>query len=104
MLGALWTYGTDHRAQLFFDSYQHVSAVVQSVLLATVIGVAVGVLTYRNRLAAELATATSSVILTVPAFALLGQLIPCSDSASSPASLRWFCTHCCRSSGTPSSG
>lgn len=76
MLGALWTYVTDHRAQLFFDSYQHVSAVVQSVLLATIIGVAVGVLTYRNRLAAELATATSSVILTVPAFALLGLLIP----------------------------
>ena len=76
MLGALWTYVTDHRAQLFFDSYQHVSAVVQSVLLATIIGVAVGVSTYRNRLAAELATATSSVILTVPAFALLGLLIP----------------------------
>jgi osmoprotectant transport system permease protein len=76
MVGALWTYVTDHRSQLVFDSYQHVSAVVQSVLLATVIGVAVGVLTYRNRLAAELATATSSVILTVPAFALLGLLIP----------------------------
>src|ERR1700712_5676081 len=76
MVGALWTYVTDHRSQLFFDSYQHVSAVVQSVLLATIIGVAVGVLPYRNRLAAELATATSSVILTVPAFALLGLLIP----------------------------
>jgi len=76
MVGALWTYVTDHRLQLLFDSYQHVSAVVQSVLLATVIGVLVGVLTYRNRLAADLATATSSVILTVPSFALLGLLIP----------------------------
>ncbi|PWQ89266.1 ABC transporter permease, partial [Enterococcus faecium] len=52
------------------------SAVVQSVLIATVIGVAIGVLTYRNALAANIATATSSVILTVPAFALLGLLIP----------------------------
>lgn len=76
MVGALWSYVTDHRLQLLFDSYQHVSAVVQSVLLATVIGVAIGVLTYRNRLASDLATATSSVILTVPAFALLGLLIP----------------------------
>jgi osmoprotectant transport system permease protein len=76
VLGALWTYVTDHRSQLVFDSYQHVSAVVQSVLIAAVIGVAIGVLTYRNKLAAELATATSSVILTVPAFALLGLLIP----------------------------
>src|SRR6195952_5843968 len=76
MVGALWTYVTDHRSQLVFDSYQHVSAVVQSVLLATIIGVAIGVMTYRNAIAANLATATSSVILTVPAFALLGLLIP----------------------------
>jgi osmoprotectant transport system permease protein len=73
---ALWDYIVAHHSQLLFDSYQHVSAVVQSVLIATIIGVAVGVLTYRNSLAANPATATSSVILTVPAFALLGLLIP----------------------------
>ncbi len=73
---ALWEYMAAHHSQLLFDSYQHVSAVVQSVLIATIIGVAVGVLTYRNSLASNLATATSSVILTVPAFALLGLLIP----------------------------
>lgn len=72
----LWDYITAHQAQLLFDSYQHVSAVVQSVLIATVIGVVVGVLTYRNSVAANLATSTSSVILTVPSFALLGLLIP----------------------------
>jgi len=73
---ALWEYIAAHHSQLLFDSYQHVSAVVQSVLIATIIGVAVGVLTYRSSLASNLATATSSVILTVPAFALLGLLIP----------------------------
>lgn len=73
---ALWDYITAHHSQLIFDSYQHVSAVVQSVVIATVVGVVIGVLTYRNALAANLATATSSVILTVPAFALLGLLIP----------------------------
>nr|WP_090340030.1 ABC transporter permease [Mycolicibacterium malmesburyense]CRL68894.1 proline/glycine betaine ABC transporter permease [Mycolicibacterium malmesburyense] len=73
---ALWDYITAHQAQLAFDSYQHVSAVVQSVLIATIVGVVIGVLTYRNPLAANLATSTSSVILTVPAFALLGLLIP----------------------------
>jgi osmoprotectant transport system permease protein len=73
---ALWEYVTAHYSQLAFDSYQHVSAVVQSVLIATIIGVAIGVLTYRNAVASNLATATSSVILTVPAFALLGLLIP----------------------------
>lgn len=73
---ALWDYITAHQSQLIFDSYQHVSAVVQSVIIATVVGVVVGVLTYRDDLAANLATATSSAILTVPAFALLGLLIP----------------------------
>lgn len=72
----LWEYLTAHQSQLLFDSYQHVSAVVQSVLIATLIGVAVGVATYRSPLAANLATSVSSVILTVPAFALLGLLIP----------------------------
>jgi osmoprotectant transport system permease protein len=75
-VGALWDYLIAHRSQLMFDSYQHVSAVVQSVVIATLVGVAIGVLTYRNPLAANLATTTSSVILTVPAFALLGLLIP----------------------------
>jgi osmoprotectant transport system permease protein len=72
----LWDYVTTHQSQLLFDSYQHVSAVVQSVIIATVIGVAIGVFTYRSALAANLATSVSSVILTVPAFALLGLLIP----------------------------
>jgi osmoprotectant transport system permease protein len=73
---ALWDYITAHHSQLIFDSYQHVSAVVQSVIIATIVGVLIGVATYRNSLASNLATATSSVILTVPAFALLGLLIP----------------------------
>jgi osmoprotectant transport system permease protein len=75
-VGALSDYLIAHHSQLMFDSYQHVSAVVQSVVIATLVGVAIGVLTYRNPLAANLATTTSSVILTVPAFALLGLLIP----------------------------
>ena len=65
-----------HRSQLIFDSYQHVSAVLQSVLIATVIGVVVGLLTYRSDIAANLSTSISSAILTVPSFALLGLLIP----------------------------
>jgi len=72
----VWNYFTDHRRQLLFDSYQHVSAVVQSVILATIIAVAIGVLTYRNATASSLANSVSSAILTIPSFALLGLLIP----------------------------
>ena len=58
------------------DSYLHVSAVIQCLLLATVIGVGVGILVYRSPAGSSLATALSSTILTVPSFALLGLLIP----------------------------
>ncbi|MGY3554250.1 osmoprotectant transport system permease protein [Williamsia sp. R60] len=75
-LDALWDYITSHQSQLVFDSYQHVSAVMQSVVIATVIGVVIGLLTYRNDIASNLATSISSAVLTVPSFALLGLLIP----------------------------
>lgn len=52
------------------------SAVLQCLLLATVIGVGVGILVYRSPAGSALATALSSTILTVPSFALLGLLIP----------------------------
>ncbi len=58
------------------DSYLHVSAVIQCLLLATVIGVTVGILVYRSPAGSAAATALASTILTVPSFALLGLLIP----------------------------
>lgn len=75
-MDALWDYITSHQSQLVFDSYQHVSAVMQSVVIATVIGVVIGLLTHRNDIASNLATSISSAVLTVPSFALLGLLIP----------------------------
>ncbi|AHH21247.1 putative ABC-type proline/glycine betaine transport system, permease component [Nocardia nova SH22a] len=66
----------DHRRQLLTDSYLHVSAVVQSLLIATVIAVCVGIAVYRSSWGSVAATAAASVILTVPSFALLGILIP----------------------------
>lgn len=75
-MDALWDYITSHQSQLVFDSYQHVSAVMQSVVIATVIGVVIGLLTCRNDIASNLATSISSAVLTVPSFALLGLLIP----------------------------
>jgi osmoprotectant transport system permease protein len=61
---------------LLVNSYQHVSMVVQCIVLATVIGVLVGVAVYRSPAGAAIATALSSAILTVPSFALFGLLLP----------------------------
>lgn len=72
----MWNFVVNRRHQLLTDSYLHVSAVVQSVLLATVVAVIVGILVYRSPAGSAVATAVASTILTVPSFALLGLLIP----------------------------
>ncbi|MDQ0930468.1 osmoprotectant transport system permease protein [Streptomyces turgidiscabies] len=58
------------------DAFQHASAVFQCMVLATVVGVALGAATYRSEWAANLATTTTSTILTVPSLAMIGLLIP----------------------------
>ena len=69
-------YVGSHLSTLLLDAYQHASAVVQSMVLATVIGVAIGVAVYRGPVGAAVATTLTSAILTIPSFALLGLLIP----------------------------
>ncbi|MBJ8343337.1 ABC transporter permease [Antrihabitans sp. YC2-6] len=75
-MDALWTFIVNRRQQLLTDSYLHVSAVVQSVVLATIVAVAIGIAVYRSPIGSSLATAAASTILTIPSFALLGLLIP----------------------------
>ncbi|WP_024800012.1 ABC transporter permease [Nocardia sp. BMG51109] len=75
-MDTLWTFVVDHRSQLLTDSYLHVSAVVQAVLLAAVISVLIGIAVHRSPWSSALSTAAASIILTVPSFALLGLLIP----------------------------
>ncbi|MBM4494921.1 ABC transporter permease subunit [Rhodococcus hoagii] len=58
------------------DSYLHVSAVVQSVVIAGVIAVLVGIAVYRSPIGSAVATGLASTVLTLPSFALLGLLIP----------------------------
>nr|WP_186349863.1 ABC transporter permease [Gordonia spumicola] len=72
----IWSFISHRRSQLLVDSYLHVSAVIQCLLLATVIGVLVGIAVYRSPAGSAIATALSSTILTIPSFALLGLLIP----------------------------
>ncbi|MGW4366564.1 ABC transporter permease [Nocardia takedensis] len=75
-MDTLWNFVVTRRHQLLVDSYLHLSAVVQSVLLATVVAVLVGIAVYRSPLGSTAATAAASAVLTVPSFALLGLLIP----------------------------
>ncbi len=71
-----WDYVSNRHQQLLMDAFQHASAVFQCMVIATVIGILIGVLTYRSEWAGNLATLTTSTILTVPSLALIGLLIP----------------------------
>ena len=68
-------YLQSRRDLLFAQTLEHANIVLMSVALATVIGVLVGIATYRSRRARGIATAIAAAILTIPSFALLGLLI-----------------------------
>ncbi|MEV7288003.1 ABC transporter permease [Streptomyces sp. NPDC093252] len=71
-----WEYLSNQHKQLLVDAYQHASAVFQCMVVATLIGVLVGVVTYRTEWAAGLATTATSTLLTIPSLAMIGLLIP----------------------------
>lgn len=67
---------TDKWQDILFRSYQHLSLVVQSVLLATIIAILVAVLVTRVPALKSAANMISAIGLTIPSFALLGLLLP----------------------------
>jgi osmoprotectant transport system permease protein len=71
-----WEYLGSRHQQLLTDAWQHASAVFQCMVLATVLGVLIGVVTYRSGWAGSLATTTTSTILTIPSLAMIGLLVP----------------------------
>ena len=60
---------------LSFLAYQHMSLVVQTLILATLIAIAVGVLIYRSPIGVAVGNSVSAVGLTIPSYALLGVLV-----------------------------
>lgn len=64
---------------LLEDSIAHAQVVLAALLIATVIGVGVGVATYRRPVAGQVAVAIAATILTIPSFALftlVGAIFP----------------------------
>jgi osmoprotectant transport system permease protein len=72
---AVWNFLKSHFDQVAFASWQHVSLVVQCLVLATVIAVAIAALVHRSRALSSIANSVSAIGLTIPAFALVGLLI-----------------------------
>lgn len=72
----MWEFIDERKVQIAFNAYQHVSLVVQAVLVAAVVAVALAVVVTRVRPLEPVANAISAIGLTIPSFALLGLLIP----------------------------
>jgi osmoprotectant transport system permease protein len=60
---------------LSFLAYQHMSLVVQTLVLATVIALVIGVLIYRSPARVAVGNTVTAVGLTIPSYALLGVLV-----------------------------
>jgi osmoprotectant transport system permease protein len=75
MLMGFWTFVGNRAPVLTGDAWQHFSLVVQSLALATVIGLGLAVLVYRSPAAAGAANAFSAIGLTIPSYALLGVMV-----------------------------
>ncbi|MFF3768450.1 ABC transporter permease [Streptomyces sp. NPDC001922] len=73
---SFWEYLGNRHEQLLVDAYQHASAVFQCMVLATLIGVLIGVLTYNSEWAGNLAITSTATVLTVPSLAMIGLLVP----------------------------
>ncbi|MFC9928607.1 ABC transporter permease [Streptomyces sp. NPDC127190] len=71
-----WEYLANRHEQLLTDAFQHASAVFQCMVLATLLGVLLAVVTYRSDWAGSLATTATATILTVPSLAMIGLLVP----------------------------
>ena len=63
---------------------EHARVVVIALLIATVIGVGLGIATYRRELAASVVLAIAGTFLTIPSFALLAMFIPVFGLGSKP--------------------
>ena len=73
---SFWEYLAGRHQQLLTDAWQHASAVLQCMVVATVLGVLIGIATYRSAWAGNLATTATATLLTVPSLAMIGLLIP----------------------------
>ncbi|MDO9457493.1 ABC transporter permease [Nocardioides sp.] len=72
----MWDFIVERREQIAYNTFQHFNLVVQAVVVATVIGVALAVLIVRAPALQGVANALSAIGLTIPSFALVGLLLP----------------------------
>ena len=72
----MWDFVVDRRDQIAYNTFQHANLVIQCVLVATVLAIALAVLVIQLPRLEPVANAISAIGLTLPSFALVGLLLP----------------------------
>lgn len=75
-IGSWWEFVMDNRSQVWENTFDHLSLVVQVMLTATVVAVSAGILGYKVRQLRGLLLGTANVLLTIPSLALFAIFIP----------------------------
>ncbi|KQX75648.1 MULTISPECIES: ABC transporter permease [Aeromicrobium] len=74
-MGSFFDFVQDRWSVLSFLAYQHMSLVVQTLVLSTVLALVVGVALYRSGWGVALGNSITAIGLTIPSYALLGVLV-----------------------------
>jgi len=82
---SLLDYLSAEGSRLFGLAVDHLGMVFIAVTLSTIIGVTLGILTYRTGAPRRIALSVTGVFLTIPSFALFGLLIPVLGLGAPPA-------------------
>lgn len=72
----MWDFIGDRREQIAYNTFQHANLVVQAVVVATLIALALAVVVVAVPRLEPVPNAVSAIGLTIPSFALVGLLLP----------------------------
>ena len=84
-MDAFLKYLVDQGDRLVEATIEHAGIVLIAVALATIIGVTIGLLTYRTDAPRQMALRITGIFLTIPSFALFGLLVPFLGLGQRPA-------------------
>lgn len=73
-MSSFFAFVQDNWAVISANGWYHLWLVIQSLFLATIIGVVLAVLVYRSKSGSSVANSLSAIGLTIPSFAMLGVL------------------------------
>ncbi|RZT84428.1 osmoprotectant transport system permease protein [Pseudonocardia sediminis] len=82
---SFWEYLSSNYLEVIGYTVEHALLVLQGLVLAVLIGVPLAVLTYRTALGRAAAINSTSLIMTIPSYALFGLLIPLLGLGTAPA-------------------